>query len=167
MAKARTSGELALTHSTAAKSKDLWKKYKTLVDKFHEGLEEWARDRAAVTLETLTRALQESMSDPDLLWAAMEALQVVTSNHLAYKQKLSTIDKILTSMEEEVMMAPAGLNPADRDTFQDRQLLVREKKNKQDAYKSWESCYKRLKSDYDQLTNTDGTPRTKPEPGTP
>ena len=74
MAKAGTSGEPALTHSTAAQSKDLWKKYKTLVDKYHEGLEEWARDRASVTLETLTRALQENMSDPDLLWAAMEAL---------------------------------------------------------------------------------------------
>ena len=68
------------------------------------------------------------------------------------------------------MMAPAGLNPADRDTFQDWQLFVREKRNKQelaiDAYTSWESCYKRLKSDYGQLTNTEGTPRTKPEPGT-
>ena len=74
-------------------------------------------------------------------------------------------------MEEEVMMAPAGLNPADRDTFHDRQLLVRKKRNKQelaiDAYTSWESRYKRLKSDYDQLTSTDGTPRTKTEPGTP
>ena len=49
MAKARTSGELALTDSTAAQSKDLWEKYKYLVDKYHEGLEEWARDRAAVT----------------------------------------------------------------------------------------------------------------------
>ena len=110
------------------------------------------------------------MSDPDLLWEAMEGLQVVTSNHLAYKQKLSTIDKILTSMEEEVMMAPAGVNPTDRDTFQDRQLLVHKKRNKQklaiDAYTSWESRYKRLKSDYDQLTNTDRTPRTKTEPGT-
>ena len=110
------------------------------------------------------------MSDPDLLWEAMEGLQVVTSNHLAYKQKLSTIDKILTSMEEEVMMASEGLNPTDRDTFQDRQLLVHKKRNKQklaiDAYTSWESRYKRLKSDYDQLTNTDRTPRTKTEPGT-
>ena len=98
------------------------------------------RDRATVTLETLTRALQENMSDPDLLWEAMEGLQVFTSNPLAYKQKLSTIDKILTSMEEEVMMAPEGLNPTDRDTFQDRQLLVHKKRNKQklaiDAYTS-------------------------------
>ena len=57
MAKAGTSGEPALTRSMAAQSKDLSKKYKTLVDKYHEGLEEWVRDRAAVTLETLTRAL--------------------------------------------------------------------------------------------------------------
>ena len=69
-----TSGDPALTRSTATQSKELWERYKTLIDKFHEGLEERVRTRAFVTLEALTRSLQGNMSDPELLWAAMEAL---------------------------------------------------------------------------------------------
>ena len=122
-------------------------------------------------MEALNRALQENLTDRDALWAAMEALQVVAGDLLTYKHKLSNIDKIISSMEDEIMMAPAGINPADRDTFQTRQILVLEKRNKQelanDAFTAYESRYKRLKSDYDQLTNADGTPRTKSEPGTP
>ena len=166
-----TSGDLALTRSTAAQSKELWERYKTLIDKFHEGLEEWVRTRAFVTIEALKQSLKGNMSDPELLWATMEALQVVTSDQLKYKQQLANIDKILTSMEEEIMQAPAGLNPTDKDTYQDRQILVREKRNKQeiaiDAYTAWESRYKRLKADYESHANSDRTPRTKPHPGTP
>ena len=129
----RTSGDPALTRSTAAQRKELWERSKTLIDKFHESLEEWVKDRGSVTLEALTRSLQGNMSDPELLWATMEALQVVTSGQLKYKQQLANIDKILTSMEEEIMQAPAGLNPTDKDIYQERQILVCEKRNQQDV----------------------------------
>ena len=74
MSKPRTSGDPALTRSTAAQSKELWECYKTLIDKFYEGLEEWVRERAFTTIEALTKSLQGNMSDPEQLWAAMEAL---------------------------------------------------------------------------------------------
>ena len=110
------------------------------------------------------------MSDPDQIWAVMEALQIVTSDQLKYKTQLANINKIINSMEEEVMSAPAGLKPTDKDIYQDRELLVREKRNAQevaiDAYTSWESHYKRLKADYESHANSDGTPRTKTEPDT-
>ena len=85
--KAGTSTDPALTRSTAAQSKELWDKYKTLVDKYHESLEEWTRDRPTNSLEALKRALQANLTDRDALWQAMEALQVVAGDLLTYKQK--------------------------------------------------------------------------------
>ena len=167
MSRAGTSTDPAVTCSAAITSKELWDRYTTLIGNYFKSLEEWVKDRAYPNIEALTKSLQGNMSDPEQLWATMEALQIVTSDQLKYKTQLANIDKILTSMEDEVMSALAGLKPTDKDTYQDRDLLVREQRTIQevalDAYTSWESRYKRLKADYESHTNSDGTPRTKAE----
>ena len=110
----------ALTHSAAAQSKELWDKCTVLIDKYHENLEEWQRDRPTNNVDNLTRALQANLADRDALWGAMEALQVVAGDLLTYKQKLSNIEKITSQMEDDILNAPAGINPQDRDTYQTR-----------------------------------------------
>ena len=81
-------------------------------------------------MDNLTRALQANLADRDALWGAMEALQVVAGDLLTYKQKLSNIEKITSQMEDEILNAPAGINPQDKDTYQTRQILVLKKRNK-------------------------------------
>ena len=152
----------ALTRSMAAQSKEIWDKCTVLIDKYHEDLEEWQRDRPTKNVDNLTRALQGNLGEREALWSAREALQVVASNLLTYKQKISNIEKVTSQMENEIINAPAGIKPTDRDTYQTRQILVLEKRNKlqlaYDVLTAYESRYKRLKSDYNEWADDDGSP---------
>ena len=73
----------------------------------------------------------------------MEALQLVAIDQLTYKTKLANIDKILSSMEDKVMSAPAVIIPTDKDTYQERDFHVRAQRTKQeealDVYTAWEA----------------------------
>ena len=143
MKKAGDSSDPTLTHSAAMSSKEIWDRYTTLIGDYFKSLEAWVKDRAYANLDGLTKSLQGNLSDPDRLWAAMEALQLVATDQLTYKTKLANIDKILSAMEDEVMSAPAAIKPTDKDTYQERDLLVRAQRTKQeealDVYTSWEA----------------------------
>ena len=137
----------------------------TLIGEYFTSLEAWVKDRAYFNIEGLTEGLQANLSDHDRLWAAMEQLQLITTDQLAYKMRLTNINKIITSMEDEVMLAPAAINPTDKDTYQERNFLVHAQRTRQeeaiDAFSAWEFQYKRLKAEYDLHANSDGTPITK------
>ena len=164
------SKEPTLTRSTAAQSKELWDKYKSLLDKYHTDLEEWQMDRPTKNMENLTRVLQGDLSDRDTIWAAMEALQMVNTDVISYKHKLSNIDKLINNMENEVENAPSGIHPTDKDTCSIRQVAVLDERKKQelanDAFTAYESRYKRLKLKYGDWANDDGTPIIKTEANT-
>ena len=143
------SKELTLTRSTAAQSKELWDKYKSLLDKYHTYLEEWQMDRPTRNVENLTRILQRDLSDRETIWAAMEALQFVNTDVISYKHKLSNIQKLINNMEDEVENAPSGIHPTDTDTCRIRQVTVLEERKKQelanDAFTAYKARYRRLK----------------------
>ena len=61
-----------LTRSTAAQSKELWKKCTDLVSKYHEDLETWLMDRPVVNFKTLEGALKGDLKDMDVLWKVHE-----------------------------------------------------------------------------------------------
>ena len=167
MSKPRETSDPEITRSAAVTKKEVWDRYTTLIVDYFKGLEAWVKDRAYVNLDTLTRSLQGNLEDPDRLWAAMEALQTVATDQLTYKQKLANIDKILSSMEDEVMSAPAALKPSDKDTFQERDFQVCTQRTKQeeslDVYTAWEARFKRSKAEYDAHANLDGTPKMEPD----
>ena len=98
----------------------------------------------------------------------MEQLQLVTADCLFYETRLKNIDKLVAALDNEVMSAPAALNPSDKDTYTDRQYLVRKEQTQQeealDAFTTWDSRFKSLKARYNKHANSDGTPRTKIEP---
>ena len=62
----------ALTRSTAAQSKELWKKCNDLVSKYHEDLETWLMGRPVVNFKTLEGALKGDLKDMDVLWKVHE-----------------------------------------------------------------------------------------------
>ena len=153
MKKAGDPSDLTLTCSAAISSKEIWDRYTTLIGDYFKSLEAWVKDRAYFNLDGLTKSLQGNLSNHDRLWAAMEQLQLVATDQLAYRTKLTNIDKILSSMEDEVMSAPTALKPSDKDTFQERDFQVCTQRTKQeeslDVYTVWEAQFKRLKADYE------------------
>ena len=143
-----------LTRSVAAQSKEIWDKCTVLIDKYHEDLEEWHRDRPIKNMDILQKSLQGNLGEREVLWAAREAMQMVQLDLLTHKQKISNIEKVTNQMENEIMNAPAGIKPTDRDTYQTRQILVLKKRNKlqlaNDVFNAYNSRYKRLKSVYNE-----------------
>ena len=133
-----------------------------------ENIEDWVKDRVYVNLQALTELLAGDLSNHEQLWAAMEQLQLVTADRLSYETRLKNIDKLIAALDNEVMSAPAALNPLDKDTYMDRQFLVCKEQTRQeealDAFTTWDSRFKCLKARYNKHANSDGTPKTKIDP---
>ena len=57
-----------LTRSTAAQSREIWRKCNDLVKRYHDDLETLLIDRPMASFEALTNALTGDLGDRDVLW---------------------------------------------------------------------------------------------------
>ena len=114
--------DAALTRSTAAQSKELWRKCTDLVAKYHEDLETWLMGRPVNNFKVLTDALRADLTDQDALWHTHDSLQTVKQDLLTHRQKISRIEKVTNQLEGEILNAPSSLDPREQDTSKTRQL---------------------------------------------
>ena len=94
-----------LTRSVVAQSKEIWDERTVLIDKYHEDLEAWNRDRPTTNMEILQTALQGNLGDREVLWAARDALQMVKLDLFTHRQKILNIEKVTNQMENEIINA--------------------------------------------------------------
>ena len=107
----------------------MWERLGNLIKESFENIEAWVKDKAFPESQQLADYLGGNLTSHEHLWVTMEQVDLVSSNRQAYSKKISNIETLINKMEEEVMSAPAAVNPEDKDSYTARQFHVREKQN--------------------------------------
>ena len=99
----------------------------TLIEESFVNIEVWVKEQAFPGSQHLADLLGGNLTSVEHLWVTMEQVDLVSSNRQAYNKKIYNIETLINKMEEEVMSAPAAVNPEDKDSYTAQQFHVRAK----------------------------------------
>ena len=140
----------------------MWERLKKLIEESFINIEAWVKDKAFPETQQLAVYLGGNLTSHDHLWNTMEQVDLVASNCQVYSKRISNIENLIYKMEDEVISAPAALLPEDKNSYTAQQFQVRVQQGKLEianqAFYQLEACFKRLKSQYEEHANPNGTP---------
>ena len=113
----------AVTRSQVEESNKLWESYQALYTKSLADLRKFSTETAPASLKILTDALHK-VDDTTDLWEIWSLIKTVANQDTAYKRKIKSVDKVLASMEDEILQTPISLTEAGIVSSVDRQAAV-------------------------------------------
>ena len=88
----------------------------TLIGESVRNIERWVKEQAFPGSQLLADHHGGNLTSVEHLWVTMEQVDLVSSNRQAYSKKIVNIETLINKMEEEVMSAPAPVDPEDKDS---------------------------------------------------
>ena len=164
MSRTPSSDTPAVTRSRIQEGNLLWESLVGVHTRALADLKQFSTETATASIRELSEAVN-TVDDNTDLWELWKRLKTVQNQDKIYQRKVTSVEKVLHNLEDEILKTPVSLTEAGIVASADRQAMVNlflvELDTAQEMYNDWKIRLTQAETTYKRYSHADGTPMSE------